>query len=80
MKDYFKKKKLIVENIVSQSHFLKKVGILERAEILSSKMSFKSKADLYLRLKRLLDTDYMGNLFKVIFAHKSKGKKITGFH
>ena len=43
-------------------------------------MSFKSKADLYLRLKRLLDTDYMGNLFKVIFAHKSKGKKITGFH
>ena len=80
LKDFFKKKKLIVENIVSQSHFLKKVGILERAEILSSKMSFKSKADLYLRLKRLLDTDYMGNLFKVIFAHKSKGKKITGFH
>ncbi len=80
LKDYFEKKKLIVESIVSQSHFLKKVGILERAEILSSKMSFKNKADLYLRLKRLLDTDYMGSLFKVIFAHKSKGKKIIGFH
>ena len=80
LKDYFTKKKLIVENIVSQSYFLKKIGILERAEILSSKMSFKSKADLYLRLKRLLDTNYMGSLFKVIFAHKSKDKKIIGFN
>ena len=79
LKDYFIKKKLFVENIASQSFFLKKIGILERAEILCLKMSFKDKADLYLRLKRLLDSKYMGDLFKVIFAYKSKNKNIVGF-
>ena len=59
--------------------FLKKVGILNRAEILSDKMSFKDKSDLYLRLKRLLHPDYMGELFKVIFAYKSKKKFFLGF-
>jgi cyclopropane-fatty-acyl-phospholipid synthase len=79
LKEYFIKKKLYVENIVSQSYFLKKLGILERAEILGSKMSFKEKADLFLRLKRLLDSKYMGNLFKVILAHKNKKEEIIGF-
>ena len=79
LKNYFMEKKLFVENIVSQSFFLKKIGIIDRAEILSLKMSFKDKADLYLRLKRLLDSKYMGDLFKVIFAHKSKSNNIVGF-
>ena len=42
-------------------------------------MTFKDKSDLYLRLKRLLDSRYMGDLFKVIFAYKSKKKFFLGF-
>jgi len=43
-------------------------------------MSFKNKSDLYLRLKRLLDPKYMGELFKVIFAHTYKKKNFIGFN
>ncbi len=80
LKDYFTKRELHVEKIVSQNYFLKKIGILERANILSLKMSFKEKADLFFRLKRLLDSNYMGDLFKVLLAHKKKKKKIVGFN
>ena len=64
---------LAVKKITSQSEFLKKVGILERADILSKKMSFKEKANMFYRLKRLIDPKEMGDRFKVIFAQK-KGK------
>lgn len=80
LNDYFKKKELFVEKIVTQGFFLKKTGILERAQLLSKNMSFSEKSDLYLRLKRLLDHKLMGNLFKVIFACKIKNKKIVGFN
>jgi len=65
-----------VSKITNQSEFLKKMGILERANILSKKMTFKAKADMYYRLKRLLDSEEMGKLFKVLFA-QSKGKKFS---
>ena len=42
-------------------------------------MTFRDKSDLYLRMQRLLDPKYMGNLFKVIFAYKSKKKFLLGF-
>ncbi len=79
LKNYLSKNKLIINKIVSQSFFLKRIGILNRAEILSSKMTFKDKSDLYLRMQRLLDPKYMGNLFKVIFAYKGKKKFLLGF-
>jgi len=56
--------------------FLKKIGILERANILSEKMTFKEKANMFYRLKRLLDYREMGGLFKVLFAQK-KGRKFS---
>jgi len=71
-----KKNNLNVEKITTQSEFLQKLGIVERANILSKNVSFKSKADMYYRLKRLLNYKEMGNLFKVIFAYK-KGKKFN---
>ncbi len=80
LKNYLLLSKLKVNNIVSQSFFLKRIGILNRAEIVSNKMKFKDKSDLYLRLKRLLDPKYMGNLFKVIFAQKSNVEKVLGFN
>jgi len=74
-----KKNNLDVNKIVTQSEFLQKMGILERANILSKKMSFKSKANMYYRIKRLLDTNEMGNLFKVLLAQKKGIKFSVGF-
>jgi len=71
-----KKNSLHVEKIVTQNEFLKKIGILERANILSKKMTFKEKANMFYRLKRLLDYREMGSLFKVLFAYK-KGRKFS---
>ena len=80
LKEYFENKNLKVKNIVTQSFFLKKIGIVERANILSIKMSFKDKIDLYERLKRLLSPYSMGSLFKVIFAFKNKKNNFIGFN
>ena len=79
LKEHLIKKKLKVENIVSQKFFLEKMGIINRAELLSKKMSFKEQTNLYLRLKRLLDKKFMGELFKVIFAYKFKQNNFLGF-
>ena len=74
-----KKNNLNVKKITHQSEFLKKIGILERANILSKNMTFKAKADMFYRLKRLLDYKEMGSLFKVIFAQKKNRKFSLGF-
>ena len=79
LEEYFTLKKLKVKKVVSQSFFLKKMGIIERANMIANKMSFKEKSNLYSRIKRLLDDDKMGDLFKVIFAYKSKKNNFLGF-
>jgi len=71
-----KKNNLNVKKITTQNEFLKKIGILERANILSKKMTFKEKANMFYRLKRLLDYREMGVVFKVLFAQK-KGRKFS---
>jgi cyclopropane-fatty-acyl-phospholipid synthase len=63
----------------TQKEFLTKLGILKRAEILSRNMPFSKKADMYFRVKRLIDEKQMGNLFKVIFITKKKNKFKLGF-
>ncbi len=63
----------------TQKKFLTKLGILERAEILSKKMSFSKKADIYFRIKRLIDKDQMGHLFKVMLITTLKSKFKLGF-
>ena len=74
---FFFKKNLIKNKTVSQSFFLKKLGIIERANILIKRMSFKEN-DLYYRLERLL-SEKMGKLFKVLFASNKKTKFNLGF-
>ena len=74
-----KKNNLSVKKIVDQSEFLQKIGILERANIISKKMTFKEKADMFYRLKRLLNHKEMGGLFKVLFAQKKFRKFSLGF-
>ena len=41
-------------------------------------MKFREQSDLYLRIKRLLSPNSMGNLFKVILAYKSNKSKFLG--
>ncbi len=79
LSEYFVNKNLKVKKIVTQKFFLEKMGIIERANNISQKMSFKDQSNLYLRLKRLLDTKLMGSLFKVIFTYKFKKDNFLGF-
>ena len=63
----------------TQKKFLTKLGILDRAEILSKNMPFIEKADIYFRVKRLINEREMGNLFKVMFIKNNKNKFKLGF-
>jgi len=63
----------------TQKKFLTKLGILERAEMLSKDIPFSKKADIYFRIKRLIDNNQMGNLFKVMFITNKKNKFKLGF-
>ncbi len=77
--EYLKKNSLKVKKVSSQKFFLERMGIIERANIISKKMSFRAQTNLYLRLKRLLDSKSMGSLFKVIFAYKNNNNSFQGF-
>jgi len=63
----------------TQKSFLTKLGILDRAEILSKNMLFREKADIYFRIKRLIDESQMGYLFKVMFITNLKNNFKLGF-
>ena len=60
------KKRHIDSNIMNQSDFLIKYGILERAKILLQ--SGMSEEKVYYQLKKLISRDEMGILFKVLFT------------
>ena len=79
LKEYFLKKNMKVKQIVSQKFFLEKMGIIERAKILEKKMNSKQKDYMALTLKRLLHKNFMGDLFKVIFAFRCKNNNFLGF-
>ena len=74
-----KKNNFNVKKITTQSEFLQKMGINERANIVSKKMNFKQKAQLYSRLERLLSNRQMGSLFKVLVAQKKGSNFSMGF-
>ena len=79
LKQYLKMKNMKTNKIVSQGFFLKRTGILERAEILSRNMTFKEKSDIYFRVDRLINTKQMGELFKVLFTYNTDKKFSLGF-
>ena len=78
LNEFFIKNNLKVKKTISQQNFLKNMGIIERAEMISKKMKFTEQSNMYLRLKRLLNRDQMGELFKVVLAYKSKSDKFYG--
>ncbi len=80
LNEFFTKNNLKVEKIVSQQKFLKNMGITERAEILGKNMKFSDQSNMYLRLKRLLSSNQMGELFKVALAYEPKSNKFFGFN
>ena len=63
----------------NQKKFLTNMGILERAEIISKNTTFSKKADLFYRVKRLIDENQMGELFKVMLIKNKKNNFKTGF-
>ena len=71
-------KKLDV-NFTSQKKFLGNLGICQRAEIISKNKSFTEKTDIFYRLKRLMDENQMGELFKVMLIKNSNNKTQIGF-
>jgi cyclopropane-fatty-acyl-phospholipid synthase len=66
-------------NLTTQKDFLIKMGIKKRAEIISKNQNFSKKADIYYRLKRLIDEKQMGNLFKVMLIKNRENKFKLGF-
>jgi NADH dehydrogenase [ubiquinone] 1 alpha subcomplex assembly factor 7 len=74
-----KKMGTFYQKTTTQKEFLTRLGILKRAEILSKNISFSEKANLYFRVKRLIDEKQMGNLFKVMFVTNTKKKFKLGF-
>tara|TARA_B100000530_G_C15914505_1_gene470723 strand:+ start:780 stop:1832 length:1053 start_codon:yes stop_codon:yes gene_type:complete len=71
--------KLKCQGVTTQRNFLTNLGIQERAEILSRNLPFSKKADIYYRLKRLIDKNQMGDLFKVMLITDKKINFKTGF-
>ncbi len=65
--------------LTTQKKFLTRMGIIERAEIISKNQNFMKKADIYYRLKRLIDENQMGTLFKVMLIKNKKNKFKLGF-
>ena len=66
-------------DITTQKNFLNNMGIKHRAEIISKNQNFLKKADIYYRLKRLIDEKQMGNLFKVMLVKNINNKFKFGF-
>ena len=66
-------------NLTTQKDFLIKMGIKQRAEIMSKNQKFLKKTDIYYRLKRLIDENQMGDLFKVMLIKNQKNKFKSGF-
>ena len=74
-----KKQTKLKVNFTTQSKFLSNLGISQRAEIISKNKTFKEKSDIFYRLKRLIDENEMGNLFKVMLVKNSNNNSQTGF-
>ena len=69
----------LTSNLTTQKNFLIKMGIKQRAEIISKKEIFLKKADIYYRLNRLIDEKQMGSLFKVMLIKDKRNKFKFGF-
>ena len=79
LKKFTKILKLKCQGITTQRDFLLNLGIEQRAEIISKNQTFLKKADIYYRLKKLIDKNQMGDLFKVMLITSKKINFKIGF-
>ena len=70
---------LKVSDITTQGDFLKSLGILKRAEIVSKSLKFSEKADIYFRIDKLINKKYMGEVFKVMLLTNKEINFNLGF-
>ena len=78
IKDYAEDYNLVVTDLVDQGDFLSTLGIQERFVALSKNME-KEKIALHLSsLKRLIDKNQMGELFKVIGIRNRNSLPLVG--
>ena len=61
-------------NYTSQKKFLLNLGIFKRAEIISKNKTFNEKANIFFRLKRLINDNQMGKIFKVMLLKNSNNQ------
>ena len=78
-KRFIKKFNNVKPILTNQKKFLTNMGITKRAEIISKNQPFLKKANIFYRIKRLLDEKQMGELFKVMLIKNKKNKFKTGF-
>ena len=78
-KKFIKKMGGLDNNLTTQKKFLVKMGIRQRAEIISKNQNFHKKADIYYRLEKLIDKKYMGDLFKVMLIKNKRNSFKLGF-
>ena len=78
-KKFMKQMGGLESNLTTQKKFLIKMGIKQRAEIISKNQNFLRKADIFYRLHRLIDEKQMGNLFKFMLIKNKKNKFKLGF-
>ena len=79
-KNFIKKIAGLDNILTTQKYFLNNMGIMERAEIVSKNQNFLKKADIYYRIRRLIDEKQMGKLFKVMLIKNKKNKFNLGFN
>ena len=72
LKQIASKKNLYVSAVKEQQKFLLELGIMERLKSLSKNVSSAMAQKLVTEIKRLIDHDKMGTLFKVIAVTKNK--------
>lgn len=70
---------IYVSDVIEQGSFLKNLGILYRARALMSKADEMQKKDITAALHRLIDSDQMGSLFKVLGFHYGYPFTLPGF-
>ena len=73
------KNNFIVSGLTTQGNFLRKLGIVERAEIISKKLPFTEKANIFYRIDKLIGNKFMGDVFKVMLLTNKKNKFNIGF-
>ena len=78
-KNYIKQIDNLECYLTTQRGFLVNMGIKQRAEMISKNKTFIKKADIFYRLKRLIDEEQMGTLFKVMLIKDKSHKFNVGF-